>query len=63
LSFTSFAPQFGAYLLSRQRPAWREQYLDYRGLKQLIKRAAAAEAINEVCGLEVGWLLAGLVGH
>lgn len=32
--------KFGKYLLEQQRPEWRTQYLDYKGLKDEIKAAA-----------------------
>jgi SPX domain protein involved in polyphosphate accumulation len=31
--------QFGKYLLENQRPEWATQYVDYKGLKDLIKQA------------------------
>jgi SPX domain protein involved in polyphosphate accumulation len=33
--------KFGKYLESKQRAEWRTQYLDYKGLKDLIKEAVA----------------------
>lgn len=33
--------KFGKYLESKQRPEWRTHYLDYKGLKDLIKEAVA----------------------
>lgn len=31
--------QFGRYLLENQRPEWATQYVDYKGLKDLIKKS------------------------
>lgn len=31
--------KFGKYLESKARPEWRDQYMDYKGLKDLIKEA------------------------
>lgn len=33
--------KFGKYLEARQRTEWRTQYVDYKGLKDLIKEAVA----------------------
>ena len=33
--------KFGKYLEAKQRPEWRTHYLDYKGLKDLIKEAVA----------------------
>ena len=33
--------KFGKYLEAKQRPEWRAHYLDYKGLKDLIKEAVA----------------------
>ena len=38
------ALQFGKYLVEKQRPEWREFYLDYSGLKDVIKMAAEQAA-------------------
>ncbi|PSC71737.1 VTC domain-containing [Micractinium conductrix] len=36
--------KFGKYLVEKQRPAWAEQYVDYKALKDLIKASAVEEA-------------------
>ncbi len=33
--------KFGKYLEAKQRTEWRTQYVDYKGLKDLIKEAVA----------------------
>lgn len=38
---------FGRYLLSKQREEWADSYLDYKGLKGLIKAVVAEE--RKVC--------------
>jgi SPX domain protein involved in polyphosphate accumulation len=36
--------KFGKYLQDKARPEWRQAYVDYKGLKDLIKEAAADAA-------------------
>ncbi|EFN52611.1 hypothetical protein CHLNCDRAFT_58814 [Chlorella variabilis] len=36
--------KFGKYVLEKQRAEWSDQYVDYKGLKDLIKESAAEEA-------------------
>ena len=40
------SPQFGKYLLEKQRSEWAQQYLDYKGLKDLIKNASEQAAVQ-----------------
>lgn len=41
-------PQFGKYIEEKQRPEWKEKYINYKLLKDLIKASAQAEiAISE----------------
>ena len=38
------AAQFGKYLEEKARPEWRDNYLDYKALKDLIKESANEDA-------------------
>ena len=45
--------QFGKYLLEKQRPEWAEFYVDYKGLKDLIKESAEdADKVRRAAGRE-----------
>ncbi|KAL4855568.1 Vacuolar transporter chaperone 4 [Chlorella vulgaris] len=39
---------FGKYLVEKQRAEWSDQYVDYKGLKDLIKESAAEEQMSGV---------------
>ena len=40
--------KYGQYLESKILPEWREHYIDYKGLKDLIKAASEAAAAGGV---------------
>lgn len=42
-------PQFGKYLEEKARPEWRNHYLDYKALKDLIKESATEDAAVRLC--------------